>query len=211
MREKYATMISILLKPYSSILFLDNRVAGFIMLCITFLNPSVALSGIAAVIFTILFAEFISLQEAYLSQGFYIYNSLLVGMGIGYIFTPSLLSMLLIAISAAFTFMFSFMLNRLFSTYKIPILSLPFSIVTMFLYLASLKYSGLLTTLANNTTHFDIVAPLFLSGFLKSFGTIFFLPTNIAGAMIFVLVLFFSRIVAIMAVVGYYFGVLIHS
>jgi len=209
--KKYATLFSNILKPYSAILFLNDKVAGFIMLLITFINPSVALSGMAAVIFTILFAKFLDLEESYLSQGFYIYNSLLVGMGIGYIFYPSILSIILIAISAAFTFMLSFMLNRLFSTYKIPILSLPFSIVTMFLYLASLKYSGLLSTLVNNSTMFDIELPLILSGFLKSFGTIFFLPTNVAGILIFMLVVYFSRIVAIMALVGYYFGVLIHS
>ena len=199
------------IKPYSSLLFLNNKWMGFLLLGITFINPSVAISGILAVVFTIAFAEFIEFKEAYLAQGFYIYNSLLVGMGIGFIFMPSLVSVALIAISAAFTFMFSFMLNRLFSVYKIPILSLPFSIVTMFIYLASLKYSGLLSTLVNNSAHFDITLPLMISGFLKSFGTIFFLPSNIAGGMILLLTLLFSRIVFIMALSGYYFGVLIHS
>ena len=181
------------------------------MLLITFINPSVAISGIVAVIFTILFAELLELSEFYLSQGFYIYNSLLVGMGIGYIFYPSFLSIVLIAISSSFTFMFSFMLYRLFSAYKIPILSLPFSIVTMFLYLASLKYSGLYSTLINNSVMFDVELPLVLSGFFKSFGTIFFLPSNLAGIAMFLLVLYFSRIIAFMALVGYYFGVLLHS
>jgi len=209
--QKYKIFLYTVLKPYSSILFLNNKFAGLVMLFITFLNPSVALSGIAAVIFTILFAEFLKLQDAYLYQGFYIYNSLLVGMGIGYIFHPSWISISLIAISAAFTFMFSFMLNRLFSVYKIPILSLPFSIVVMFIYLASLKYSGLLSTLVNNSTNFDIELPAILSGFFHSFGMIFFLPTNIAGILIFALVFYHSRFIAIMALVGYYFGVLIHS
>jgi len=199
------------LKPYSAILFLDNKFAGFILLFITFINPSVALSGIAAILFTSLFAEFIGLKEAYLSQGFYIYNSLLVGMGVGYIFSPTLLSIFLIAIVSSFTFMFSFMLNRLFSVYQIPILSLPFSIVTMFLYLASLKYSGLLSSLVNNATILDITLPLGISGFLKSFGTIFFLPNNLAGILMLLLVLYFSRIIVIMALVGYYFGVFVHS
>lgn len=199
------------LKPYSAILFLDNKFAGFILLLITFINPSVALSGIAAILFTSLFAEFLGLKEAYLSQGFYIYNSLLVGMGVGYIFSPTLLSIFLIAIVSSFTFMFSFMLNRLFSVYQIPILSLPFSIVTMFLYLASLKYSGLLSSLVNNATILDITLPLGISGFLKSFGTIFFLPNNLAGILMLLLVLYFSRIIVIMALVGYYFGVFVHS
>ncbi len=209
--KKYKTIISNVLKPYSSILFLNHKFAGLALLAITFVNPSVAISGIFAVIFTILFIKFLELEESYFSQGFYIYNSLLVGMGIGFIFMPSLISVSLIAIASIFTFMLSFMLNRLFSVYKIPILSLPFSIVTMFIYLASLKYSGLLSSLVNNATIYDISLPLIISGFLKSFGTIFFLPTNIAGALMILVVLFFSRIVVIMALVGYYFGLFVHS
>ena len=209
--NKYKNLIYNTLKPYSAILFLNNKFAGLFLLLITFINPSIAISGIIAVIFTIIFASVIDLKEAYISQGFYIYNSLLVGMGIGFIFVPTIISIVLIGIASALTFMLSFMLNKLFSMYKIPILSLPFSIVTMFLYLASLKYSGLLSSLVNNATIYDISLPLIISGFLKSFGTIFFLPNNIAGLLMIGLVLYFSRIIVIMALSGYYFGVFIHS
>ena len=205
------TLIYSAIKPYSSLLFLNNKYAGIVLLAITFLNPSVAISGLFAVIFTILFAEFLEFKEEYLAQGFYIYNSLLVGMGIGFIFSPSLISIALIAILSAFTFMLSFMLNRLFSVYKIPILSLPFSIITLFVYLASLKYSGLLSTLVNNATLYDVTLPLVVSSFFKSFGTIFFLPSNIAGILMFSLLLYFSRISAIMALSGFYFGLFVHS
>jgi len=199
------------LKPYASVLFLDSPIAGFVLLAISFSNPSVAISGILAVIFTILFATLIGLKEASLAQGFYIYNSLLTGMGIGFLFSPSFTSIILIAISAIFTFMLSFMLNRLFSHYKIPILSLPFSMVTMFIYLASLKYSGLLSTLVNNATLYDIELPLIIAGFFKSLGTIFFLPNVLSGLLISVLIIYFSRIVFIMGLVGFYFGIFIHS
>ena len=209
--ENYKSLLYSALKPYSSLLFLNNKYAGLALLVITFINPSVAISGLVAVAFAIAFAEYLEFKEAYLAQGFYIYNSLLVGMGIGYIFSPSLMSIALIAIVSSFTFMLSFMLNRLFSVYKIPILSLPFSIVTMFVYLASLKYSGLLSTLVNNSARYDIHLPLVIAAFFKSFGTIFFLPSNIAGIAMFALVLYFSRITAIMALVGFYAGVGIHS
>ncbi len=209
--ENLKTLIFSAIKPYSAILFLNSRAAGIVLLLITFINPSVALSGLAAVVFTILFAEFLQFKESYLAQGFYIYNSLLVGMGVGYIFEPSMVSIMLIGILSAFTFMLSFMFNRLFSVYKIPILSLPFSIVTVFVYLASLQYSGLLSTLVNNATMYDIQMPALLSGFLKSLGAIFFLPNNIAGAAIILLILYFSRIIFIMALTGFYFGVMLHS
>ncbi|MDQ7068368.1 MAG: urea transporter [Sulfurimonas sp.] len=208
---KQADLIISILKPYSSLLFLNNKYVGLALLLITFTNPSVGISGMFSIFFTILFAELIEFKESYFVQGFYIYNSLLVGMGVGFLFTPSLLSIGLIAIASAFTFMLSFMLNRLFSVYKIPILSLPFSIVTMFIYLASLKYSNLLSSLINNSTIYDIELPLIISGFLKSLGTIFFLPSNIAGFMILMLVLSFSRILFVMALSGYYFGITLHS
>ena len=207
----YKNIIYIALKPYGAILFLNNKFAALSLLLITFINPSVAISGIVAIIFTIIFAELIELKEAYLSQGFYLYNSLLVGMGIGYIFEPTAISIALIAISSSLTFMLSFILNKLFAVYKIPILSLPFSIVTLFIYLASLKYSGLLSSLANNTTIYDIELPLIISAFLKSFGTIFFLPNNIAGILMVLIVFYFSRITIIMALVGFYFGIFVHS
>jgi urea transporter/murein DD-endopeptidase MepM/ murein hydrolase activator NlpD len=209
--ESYKALLISAIKPYAAILFLNNKTAGLLILLITFINPSVALSGVIAVVFTILFAELLSFKESYLAQGFYIYNSLLVGMGIGYIFAPSLISILLIGVLSAFTFMLSFMFNRLFSVYKIPILSLPFSLVTVFVYLASLHYSGLLSTMVNNASVYDISLPIHLSAFFKSLGAIFFLPNNLAGIAITLLILYFSRIMFIMAVSGFYFGVTLHS
>lgn len=209
--ENFKILIYNAIKSYGAVLLLNNKYLGFALLLITFLNPSVAISGLFAVVFTIAFAEFIEIKESYLLQSFYIYNSLLVGMGIGFIYSPSLTSFILIAISSAFTFMFAFMLNRLFSVYKIPVLSLPFSIVTMLIYLASIKYSGMLSTLAHNTTHFDIALPLIVSAFFKAFGSIFFLPTTLAGLLMVLLILYFSRIVIMMALVGFYFGIFVHS
>jgi len=203
--------IGILLKPYSALLFLDNKIIGFILLVITFINPSIAISGLFALISTIIFAEFISLREEYLENGFYLYNSLLVGMGIGFLFSPTLLSLFLILVLSVFTFLLSFVMNRVFAVYKIPILSLPFSLVTIVAYLATLKYSHLFSNLINSHNLFDIHITPFLDSFFKSFGTIFFLPNVLAGSLMFLLLLYTSRIMALMALAGFSFGVFIHS
>jgi len=209
--QQYKKFLLSAIKPYSALLFVNNTSAALFLMAVTFLNPSLALSGVIAVICTIIFAAFLEFDESYLAEGFYIYNSLLVGMGIGFIFTLSWMSVVLIAIASAFTFMFSFMLNRLFSVYKIPILSLPFAIMTVFVYLASLHYSGLLSSIVNNAVMYDIELPLFIGAFFKSFGTIFFLPSHLAGLLMFFITLFFSRIIPLMALSGFYFGVWIHS
>jgi urea transporter/murein DD-endopeptidase MepM/ murein hydrolase activator NlpD len=204
-------MIIDIFKQYSQVLFLNHKIAGFLIFCITFINYSVAISGILAIVFTLIFAKFLDIKNEHLREGFYIYNSLLVGMGIGFIFMLTITSILLIAVASAFTFMLSFMLNRLFSVYQIPILSLPFSIMTIFIYLASLRYSALFSSLINNASIYDIQLPIIISGFLKSFGTIFFLPNNISGILLFIITFYFSRIVAILAVCGFYFGIFFHS
>jgi urea transporter len=205
---KKATLI---FKPYSALLFLDNKIAGAILFALTFLIPSVGISGIFAVFITIIFAEFITLREEVLENGFYLYNSLLVGMGIGYIFSPTLLSFFLILILSSFTFLLSFVLYRLFSVYKIPILSLPFSIITMIAYLASLKYSYLYSNLINSHNTFDIHIYSLLDPFFRSIGTIFFLPNVLAGLVISLIILYFSRIIFFMGIISFYLGIFIHS
>jgi len=202
---------SILFKPYASLLFLNNEIVGFILFLVSFINPSVAISGLAALIFTILFAEFINFRESYLENGFYLYNSLLVGMGVGYLFSPTFLSIFLIMVLSVFTFLLSYVLYIIFSNYKIPILSLPFSIVTIIVYLASLQYTHLFSNLVHNHMLFDISITPFVDAFFKAFGTIFFLPNVFAGGIIFLIILFFSRVMAFISLVGFSIGVFIHS
>jgi len=208
---QYKNVLNYAIKPYSSLLFFNHKIVGILLLCITFIDPSVAISGIVAIICTIIFAHFIEVEESYLTQGFYIYNSLLVGMGIGYIYTFSLTTLVLIGTASILTFIVSFILNRLFSTLHIPILSLPFSLISSAIYLASIHYTALIETISTHHLLFDITLPLYLSGFFKSLGGIFFLPYNITGVLIFILIISLSRITALMALIGFYFGIHLHS
>jgi len=201
--------IEVLLNPYISILFLRDIKAGGVVFLLSFLIPSVGVLGLVAIISTIIFAEFISLRDEYIKQGFYLYNSLLVGMGIGYYFDITFNTIVLTTILSVFTFLLSFGLNKIFFKYSLPILSLPFAFVSMIFYLASLKYNSLLSNMLHRVPLFDI--DMVCSPFFKSIGTIFFLPYNIAGLIISIIILFYSRIMFLMAVIGFYVGVFIHS
>jgi urea transporter len=203
--------VKIFLRAYSSLLFLDSVYVGAILVALTFLNYSVAISGIVAIISAMLFAHLVNVKDEYLLKGFYVYNSLLAGMGVGYLFTPTPLSLLFVMILSIFTFLLSFMFNRVMGAYGIPTLSLPFAVVTIFSYLASLKYSTLFSSLINKAMIFDIDMPLIISSLFKAFGTIFFLPNNIAGIVILLILLFHSRIMFLISITGFYFGVTIHS
>jgi len=203
--------LKLFFRAYSNLIFIDNYKIGLILFIVSFINFSVAVSGIIAVVASLLFAHFIKIKEEFLFGGFYIYNSLLVGMGVGYLFYPTLLTSFFIAVLSIFTFVFSYMLNKIFIYYKLPILSLPFSFITIFSYLAMLKYSSFYSNLINKATIFDIDLPLIISSFFKALGTIIFLPNNIAGIIIALILLYHSRIMFFVAISGFYFGVFLHS
>jgi len=201
--------IKLFFKPYISILFLRDYRVGIILFLLSFLLPSVGFLGITAIVVTILFAEVMEVREHYLKYGFYLYNSLLVGMGVGYFFDVNILSILLTSILSILTFLISFSLNRMFINYSLPILSFPFAFVSMLFYLASLKYSSLITNILHRMPLIDLNLPF--SAFFKSMGTILFLPYNIAGLIISLIIIFYSRILFFLAVIGFFTGVLIHS
>jgi len=196
-------------KPYISILFLRDIKAGILLFLLSFLLPSVGILGLVGLLATILFAEIVDMREEYLKYGFYLYNSLLVGMGVGYYFEVTLTTIFLTSILSILTFLFSFSLNKVFAKYSLPILSLPFALVSMLFYLASLKYTTLLSNILNRQPIIDITLPL--SPFFKSMGTIFFLPYDIVGVIIALIILFYSRILFFSAILGFLIGVGVHS
>jgi urea transporter len=204
--------LKIFLKPYSAIVFLNDYRLGLFLLLLSFLLPSVAILGLVALIATVLFAEFIKIREEYLTYGFYLYNSLLVGMGIGYFFQVSALTVFLTVILSIFTFLVSFSLNRFFSLFYMPILSLPFAFVSMLFYLASLKYTNLLSNILNRRPLFDIhLGGILITNYFKALGSIVFLPYAFAGLVIALILLFYSRIAFMLSVIGFLTGVFIHS
>ncbi|MEO1927965.1 MAG: urea transporter [Nautiliaceae bacterium] len=201
--------IKFIFKPYVSILFLQDLKVGAFLFLLSFLLPSVGILGLVAIISTILFAEFINIRDEYLKYGFYLYNSLLVGMGVGYFFDVTYVTIILTILLSILTFLVSFSLNRVFIKYSLPILSLPFAFVSMLFYLASLKYTNLFINLLHRKALFDINLPF--DSFFKSLGTIFFLPYTVAGFFIALILLFYSRILFFLAFVGFWIGVFVHS
>ena len=201
--------IKFIFKPYISILFLRDVKAGVLLFVLSFLLPSVGILGLVAILSTVLFAEFINIRDEYLKYGFYLYNSLLVGMGVGYFFDVTVVTVLLTVMLSVFTFLVSFSLNKVFVKYSLPLLSLPFAFVSMLFYLASLKYTSLLSNILNRNVLIDFNMPMVQ--FFKSMGTIFFLPYGIAGLVISLMILFYSRILLILALAGFWLGVMFHS
>lgn len=199
------------LNSYSEVLFLKGPVLGAFILLVTATAPQVALAGLLAVLAAYAFARFIRMEPVFLESGFYTYNPLLVGLSLGYLFrlTPLTLFFVVTAGIAAFV-----LTHTLFSAVwyylRLPVLSLPFVLVSSMAYLAAGTYTNLYVTslYPRGFSILETVVPLWLGGFFRSLGAIFFVPSVAAGALISVALLVRSRISFLLAVGGYYAGVL---
>ena len=206
---KGKNLLEPILKSYSGIFFLPFPKVGLILFLLTLVDPNIGLSGLLAVLSAYFFAKFLGFQKTFISLDYYIYNPLLVGLGIGFLFKLSPLTGVLIVTASVLTFLLTFTLSSVFGYYlRLPVLSLPFVLVSTMVYLASFKYSNLFVyyLYPHNGGLFLQNLPLWLKGFFNSLGAVIFYPSPLIGFLIFLVLLRFSPILAFLAVGGYYAG-----
>ncbi|WP_457681610.1 urea transporter [Thermovibrio sp.] len=199
-----------LLRSYSAVLFNSSLFGGGALLLLTFLNFNLGFGGLISLFSAYLFARLIGLKKEFLRLDYYIYNPLLVGLSLGYLFKVSLLSFVFFAISGVITFLLTYTLSSLFYYYlRLPVLSVPFVVGSSLLYLASSKFSNLFAVnLYPHLPSLSLNLPLPVKGYLTSLGAVFFSPTVLGGFLIFVVLLFTSRILLFLSLLGYFSGVL---
>ena len=170
---------------------------GIFLLAVTLINPNVGIAGFLATLSAHLFARFIHLDPSYMESGFFTYNPLLVGLSIGYLFELTPLSIFFVVTAGISAIIVTTMLNSIFSYYfKLPILSIPFVLVSSTAYLAASKYSNLFTQYLypRVTDLLQLQMPYWIAGYLKSLGAIFFIPDVWGGLILAILILLASRI-----------------
>ncbi len=214
MFTSFAALRSVILS-YSEIFFSKRLSIGVFVLAISFLNPNMGFAGLVSILAAYTFARFLGYQKEFLKSGYFTYNALLVGLSIGKIFTLSPLSILYIIISAVLTFLITVSLNDFFGrNLLLPILSLPFVIVSSLIHLSASKFTNLYV---NDLYHssvlesFSKLFPYWINGFLQSLGAVVFMPSSFIGTAIILLIFFHSRVLFMLAIAGYYFGVLLQG
>jgi urea transporter len=197
---------------YAEIFFLNDYKIGAVLFLVTLINPNLGIAGLIAVLSAYLFARYLNMGEEFLTSGFYTYNPLLVGLSIGYLFKIDILTVFVTIVAGILTFIFSVINYSIFSYYfRLPILSLPFTIISSTIYLAIYNYSNLLITSLYAHKKFLILSnyiPIWISGYLKSLGAILFMPYCLAGIIFAILLFLASRILFMLSLLGYYVGTL---
>ncbi|CAK0771654.1 putative urea transporter [Azospirillaceae bacterium] len=209
LRLPFRDYANAILHSYSEVYFLRGRLNGAVVLAISFLNPNAAVCGLIAILAAYAFARFINVDRSFLNSGFYTYNALLVGLAVGNLFRISPLTLFLVTAAGVLAFVVTMVMYNLFISYlKLPVFSLPFTLVTWATYLAAGRFSNLFVTGLYHRPHFnlDIHLPLVVSSFLKCLGTIMFLGDPLPGLLFAILLSFSSRILLLLAIGGYLTG-----
>jgi urea transporter len=198
------------LNSYADIFFIKGVYSGLSILLITLLNYNVAISGIIAVFSAYWFARFIGLKSEFLETGYYTYNALLVGLSIGFLFKLSLLSLPLILIAGVLTLLITTVSVRVFQQlFALQILSIPFIIVSTLVYLSVSSFTNLfVNTLYNQSSFLQLdFLPFWMSGYFSALGAIIFMPNELTGMLIAILLIVNSRILFLLSVAGFGLGI----
>ncbi len=215
-----------LLHSYSQIFFSLDKVFAVILLLCSFIDPFVGISAILAGVVAILTAYFLGFDHKNIREGMYSFNSVMVGMVMAVYYDMNLPFILMLVLMAVFTLFFTLAINAQLSKYGLPIMSIPFLFGVWTVLLVGREFGGLqLTergiytinelwgyggeTLVGLYEYVDsIPIPPIIDVYLKSLGAIFFQFNVLAGLVIMVGLIRFSRIAFVLSLVGFFSGYL---
>ena len=193
---------------FSYLILTKNKWIGVFLFAFTCFYPSRVVLAVISFAITVLASRVLGIHHNKLVEDLVTYNSLLVGLLLGYLYEISFLIVLVTVIISIFSLLISYALWHLFSHYlKLPILNLPYSLIAILLYLAFIRYSNLLVLQQTNVAFLNLPdLPLVISSFLKALGLLIFMPYDVAGLLVLVTIFIFSKINFFLVCSGYYFG-----
>jgi len=211
-----------ILNSYSQIFFSNNLIFAIILLIVSFFDLNAGISGLGSVLVSNVLAWLIGFNKNNIKAGYYGFNSLLVGLGIGLFYQPGPEFFLLIIFSSILTLFLTIMLEGVVGKYGLPFLSLSFLLGIWMVTLAARQFTALsisergIYTLNEMYTlggismvkaynwFIDLDIPQSLVIYFRSLGAIFFQYHLLAGILIAIGLLIYSRISFILSLLGFY-------
>lgn len=211
-----------ILNSYAQIFFSNHHFFGYILLFVSFLDINAGLSGLLAVILSNTIAYFFGYSEHNIKMGYYGFNSLLVGLGLGIYYIPGFEYTTLLFFASILTLFISISLEGVIGKYALPYLSIPFILGIWITTLATREFTALeisekgvytlnemyamgggtfvkIYEYFNNITWHESIIIYF-----KSLGAIFFQYTIFSGILITIGLLIYSRIAFSLSIIGYF-------
>lgn len=201
------------LRAYASILFSDRLLIGALAFTATFFQPKAGVFGLAAVVLANMLATFLGVHRDKIRKGLIGFNALLVGLSLSYYYALTPASLFFLFIAIVLLVFVNIALDHIFAYFfNLPVLSIPFVIVSSICYLAFYNYDGAVLHRAEPPV-IDAYFPevhRYLLYYLKSLGAIFFQSSPWAGVTIMLALLIASRMAFLLSLLGFFTGVIFH-
>ena len=206
---------------YSQVFFSTSKVLAIFLVFISFFDYGAGIGGLIAVATANLLAHYLGYNAYILKSGFYGFNSLLVGLGVGLAYQPSFELYVLVVIVSITCFFLTIVFQGVLGKYGLPFLSIPFLVTIWIVALSGHELTALnisergiytyneLFGLGGNTMvrMYDWLETLVSSSFIRiyfySLGAIFFQKGLLAGIIISMGLLIYSRITFVLSILGY--------
>lgn len=201
------------LAGYAQVLFNTRPAVGLLAAAATFVNPEHGLTGLLGLVSANLAARLLELDEQQRHAGYYAFNGLLVGLALGLYYRINLPFLLAVAVAGVFAAALAEALRVFFARYLgVPVLSLPFLIVSWALYAAAARLPGLEVTVEPVWVAQPWAGwlPAWLDVTARSFGAIFFQLNVPAGLLVIAALLVWSRLAFLLGLLGYATGVAVY-
>jgi len=222
-------VINSTLNSYSQVFFSDHRIFAAMLLVVTFLDPLVGLSGLMAVVVSNGVAYMMGFNKPNIIKGFYGFNSLLVGLGLGVFYNFSFEFFLVLIFVALLTTFITIALEGVIGKYGLPYLSIPFLFGIWLVTLAARNYTLLevsdrgvyalnemysigglpLVNLYDWFNQLNLHESIII--YFRSLGAIFFQYHMFPGLIIAIGLLLYSRIAFSLSLLGFFSAYLFYN
>ena len=220
--KHYKEVISCILNSYAQVFFSKNRFFAIILMIVTFFDLYTGIAGLTAVIIANLTATIMGMNRHQIISGAYGFNALMVGLGIGIYYQPSVEFYLILFFISMLTLMITISLEGVIGKYGLPYLSIPFLFGIWIVIIASKGYSALEVsergiyylndmyaiggmTMVNIYEWFNSInIPEVLRIYFKSLSAILFQYHMFAGILLAVGLIYYSRIAFLMSIIGFF-------
>lgn len=210
-----------LLHSYSQIFFSNHRLFALILMVVTFFDVFAGICGLTAVLGANGLAYVMGFNRNNIRMGYYGFNALLVGLGLGVYYQPGSEFFLVLFSAILLTLLFTLMMEGVIGKYGLPYLSIPFLFALWMVILASRQYSSLVVSERGLFTMgamygeggvplldtyrwiTEIPIPEVFKIYFRSLGAIFFQYYLLAGIIIAIGLLIYSRIAFLLSITGF--------
>ena len=221
-KKNFPSFLSSILNSYTQIFFSNNRIFAGILIIVSFFDFWAGVSGMMAVMVTNILAYLIGFNRINIKNGYYGFNSLLVGLGLGAYYQPGTEFFIVLVFAALLTLFLTLSIEGVVGKYGLPFMSLSFLLGTWLVSIAARQFTALhvsergiyminemfmlggqpLVSSYNWITNLGLHESVRL--YFTSLGAILFQFHLFAGILIAIGLLIYSRIAFILSLVGFF-------